>query len=400
MRVLAGLLAALCLLGAGEASAHTRSQSASYWRVDGDSVLARVEADSLDVTRLYALGDIHDPMEEVFRRHVAESFRVSTPAGPCTPSGEARPTPSSTGRIAVALAFACPAGSLASGRLSIEGTLFLSVAATHLHFLQASDGAGGEGEAVLTDTHRRADLTLVKPAAADGAWSAFRRFIPIGVVHVWTGLDHIAFILALTLLAGRARAAVIAASGFTLGHSATLALAALGALAPHTPTVESLIGFTVAFVALRTGKEGPDRLRRWAPWAAAALAAVAAWAAVAYAPVGPLTHLGLALFVLGFGLRATRGGAGGAAPWIAGVFGLIHGCGFAGALQELDLPRPRLLSAVAGFNVGVELAQIAVIAAALIALPYLRRVRGGPAVAAAGLFGLGLYWFASRALGA
>ncbi len=87
--------------------------------------------------------------------------------------------------------------------------------------------------------------------------------------------------------------------------------------------------------------------------------------------------------------------------WLALIFGLIHGCGFAGGLTALDLPKPRLLASLLGFNLGVELGQIMAIVAALAIGAAARRAPGaiaeqGQTWASAGLFALGCFWFASR----
>lgn len=112
--------------------------------------------------------------------------------------------------------------------------------------------------------------------------------------------------------------------------------------------------------------------------------------------MSPLVWFGLAAFVYAYPRGFPRG-----ASWIAVAFGLIHGCGFAGAMAALDLPRPRLLASLLGFNLGVEFGQIAVIAAALCVGLLARRApenlqRSGVAFAGAALFALGAYWFVSR----
>lgn len=397
-------LALLIVAGAAvPAFAHTRSQSASHWRVEGDALQGRVQADALDVTRLYALGG-EAPMEETFRAHVGESFAVATPAGPCAIHGQPQSTPAATGRLAVTIRFDCPAGSLRAGAVRLRSTLFLRVASTHLHFASISRADGAEAEDVLTDAHREAAFSLQADGRRETIWSAFRRYVPIGMAHVWTGLDHMAFIVGLTLLARSLGAVAIAATGFTLGHTITLGLAAFGVLTPHAPTVEALIGFTVAFVALEAGSGGQDRVDRWSGPLAVALLLMAALAAAHVLAIAALSLVGLAAFAFAYPRGFPRGAA--AAPWLAAAFGLIHGCGFAGALSELDLPRPRLLAALAGFNIGVELAQVCVVAAALVIGALWRRsgtdtrFAYAPGAIAAALFAVGVYWFAGRSFGA
>jgi hypothetical protein len=391
----------LLFIAAVPAQAHTRSQSMSHWRVEGDTLVARVEADALDVTRLYALGSDRT-LEETFRLHATQSFEVATSLGPCAQDGEPVFSAATPGRIAVALRFVCPPSALAKG-VELRTSLFLDVAASHLHFATVSGPAGAEAEAVLTDSRRAAQFNLRPATVSQSATASFWRYVPVGAAHVWGGLDHVAFILALVLLARGFVPILIAASGFTLGHTATLVLAALGVLKPDPATVEALIGFTVAFVALEAARGGENRLARWAWVLALALTAMAALAALNVIGLASLSLVGVALFVIAYPRGLPRGVA--SAPWLAGAFGLIHGCGFAGALGELDLPRPKLLSALAGFNVGVELAQAAVIAGALVVaavwrrLP-LQRMTWAPDAICAALVALGTYWFFSRALAA
>lgn len=396
-------VAALFLLcaWAGPAQAHTRSQSVSHWQVEGDVLVGRVEADALDVTRLYALGGDRS-LEETFQEHVDRSFAATTDAGQCVREGQPASGAATAGRVAVTLRFACPHSSLA-GRVELHSTLFLSVASTHLHFATMSGPNGAEAEAVLTDTRRAARFDLRAATAPQSAVASFVRYVPVGAAHVWGGLDHLAFILALALLARGVVPILIAASGFTLGHTATLALAGLGVLKPHAATVEALIGFTVAFVALEAASGADRRLARWSGVLALVLLAMAAFAAIGMIGLAALSLVGLSLFVFSYPRGFPRGAS--AAPWLAAAFGLIHGCGFAGALGELDLPRPKLLSALAGFNVGVELAQAVVIVAALLIAaawkraPERRPVWMAEAICAA-LVVLGTYWFVSRALAA
>lgn len=398
------LLAFLVAIGvATPALAHTRSQSASHWTIEGDTLRGRVEADALDATRLYALGDEDEPLSEKFRRHVGDAFSARTQSGSCAVSKEATETAAPVGRVAAEIVFRCPAHGLSEGRVDISSQLFLDVAPSHLHFASVSDGAGAEGEAIITDAHRTARIVVQQEARKESAWASFVRFLPVGATHVWGGMDHLAFILALVLLARRLRAIAIAATGFTLGHTATLALAALGAVKPDGPTVEALIGFTVAFVALEAAGDGQSRMTRWSTPISICLLGLAAFALVARLGIAASAMAGLALFAFAYPRGFPRGAS--AAPWLAAVFGLIHGCGFAGALGDLDLPRPHLLSALAGFNVGVELAQAVVVIVALAVAWGARKFPGARVALArealvAGIFGLGVFWFVSRTIGA
>ncbi|MEQ1618333.1 MAG: HupE/UreJ family protein [Terricaulis sp.] len=376
------------------AHAHTRSQSQSSWRIDADALEARVEADAVDVTRLYALGG-RESLEALFAQEVSSGFVVAASGEPCSPSGAAHELSGATGRVIAVVRFVCPTGALARGPVAIESRLFLSVAPSHLHFLVVHDSQGGAAEAVLSQSSPSASLTLAAEPAHESVWGALARFFPVGAQHVWSGLDHIAFLLALLLLVGgRLRAALITATGFTLGHTLTLGLAATGVLHPEAQAIEALIGFTIAFVALEIG--GRERMLAWSAPIAGALAIAGVASLVQFTALPALIWFGLAAFVYAYPRGFPRN-----AIWLAAVFGLIHGCGFAGALDALGLPRPRLLASLAGFNLGVEAAQAIVIVVAILVGVATQRApardrANATALAGAALFALGCYWFVGR----
>lgn len=171
------------------------------------------------------------------------------------------------------------------------------------------------------------------------AVETFGLYINIGVRHILPGgLDHILFVLAMFFSARRLRPLLIQISAFTVAHTITLGLVAAGVFAPPASIVEPLIAATIALVAVENifFKD----MTRWRP------------------------------FVV-FG------------------FGLIHGMGFAGFFGSLGLPDGQFWSALMGFNIGVEIGQLAVIlVAALIFWPVRARI-------ADGLYHRGVVWPAS-----
>jgi hypothetical protein len=179
----------------------------------------------------------------------------------------------------------------------------------------------------------------------------------------------------------------------------------LGVVRPEAGAIDALIGFSIALVATENSWLLGGRPRAIPFVVVAGLAALAVAAVAGYGVVAASTLLGLALFSwCHFGLldRAARPALVRAA--VAFAFGLVHGFGFAGILAEMDLPRSRLVAALFGFNAGVEVGQLAVVAAVWPLLRGLARVSDGrwyDRVAAAGsaaICGLGLFWFLTRAL--
>jgi len=199
---------------------------------------------------------------------------------------------------------------------------------------------------------------------------------------------------------------LVIVTGFTVAHSTTLALAALGVLRPDAAAVEALIGFSVALVCAENAWLLAGRPRLVPLAVTLGLVVLAALATLGVGALAPGVLLGLALFsACHFGLldrvaRPARLRAG-----VAFAFGLVHGFGFAAVLGELELPRERLVAALFGFNVGVELGQLAVVLAIWPLLLALSRLGGGrfatplAELGSAAVCALGVFWFVSRAYG-
>jgi hypothetical protein len=160
--------------------------------------------------------------------------------------------------------------------------------------------------------------SLTGPAAPASAVATTVRFLRLGFAHILpAGLDHVLFVLGLALLSPRLAPLLAQVTAFTLAHTCTLALAVYGVVSLPARVVEPLIAASIVYVAVE------NLFRREASW------------------------LRLALVF---------------------AFGLLHGLGFAGVLSELGWPQGRKLVALFSFNLGVELGQLAVIAAALLLL--------------------------------
>jgi hypothetical protein len=228
----------------------------------------------------------------------------------------------------------------------------------------------------------------------------------LGIEHILTGYDHLAFVLALLLLAGSLGQVAGLVTGFTVAHSITLALAVLGLLHPQAAAVEAVIGFSVALIAAENGWLLSGRDPRIAATSLAGLLLLCALAMAGFGVLSLVTLLGLTLFSLcHFQLLARTPHPTRVRTFLAFAFGLIHGFGFAGVLAEMSLPTARLLPALFGFNLGVEVGQLAVVAVAWPVLRLLARLSEGrwylltSQLASAGICGLGLFWLIRRTFG-
>jgi hydrogenase/urease accessory protein HupE len=210
----------------------------------------------------------------------------------------------------------CGAASLARERIGVEHPEGLpSGAVVRIVF---ADGRVAEG---IIAGDQRVFVVPEEPRR----WDVFVAYARLGVSHILTGPDHLLFVFGLVLLADTTRRLLATVTAFTLGHSVTLAAAALGLVEVPVAPIEVAIAASVFVLAVELARDPtrPSAIRR-RPWAMA------------------------------FG------------------FGLLHGLGFASALAEAGLPGGEIPLALLGFNLGIEAGQIAFVACVLAARTFLR----------------------------
>ncbi|MET0164766.1 MAG: HupE/UreJ family protein [Vicinamibacterales bacterium] len=212
----------------------------------------------------------------------------------------------------------------APGGLAGRRIEFLGLQGTISDVLVRVRLASGDTTTILV---RPSQPWVVIPSSPDGPFAIGVAFVGHGITHILGGYDHLLFVLALLLIVRNTRVLVWTITAFTVAHSMTLALAALGLVHVPGPPVEAAIAFSILLLAseiVRVRRGEPSLTARW-PW------------------------------VLAF------------------CFGLLHGFGFAGAMSEIGLPKRDIPLALFTFNVGVELGQLAFIGAVLGTLSVARR---------------------------
>lgn len=216
-------------------------------------------------------------------------------------------------------------------------------------------GAGPDvSQALLDASQTELRLTAPPPALAE----VIRRYIAAGVEHIFLGYDHIAFLIAIVLWARQLWPVVKIVTAFTIAHSITLSLAVLQVVVIPSAIVEPAIAASIVFVAMENFFSREVN-RRW---------------------------------------RDTF------------AFGLIHGFGFASALQQFGLPRGSVAPALGAFNLGVELGQIAIVSLVMPCLIGLERLLAAPRYASPSRMApvvyalsgaiavLGCYWVLERTI--
>jgi len=268
-------------------------------------------------------------------------LEVGSADGPC-PGALAGVSATEADGVAIHLSHRC---GRASSTFTVRLALLHGLSAGHRHIATVVTRDGATETRVLFESSPELRISSAASDTSAGvAWPLFR----LGLQHILTGYDHLLFLFGLVLVGGRLRSFLVVITAFTVAHSITLGIAALGGWAPSPRLVEPAIALSIVYIGIENCFVR-DAGRRWL---------------------------------------------------ITFPFGLIHGFGFAGALREVALPQGQIPLALASFNVGVEAGQIAVLALILPGLVWLGRrpwfVPSGLRALSLGVTLAGVCWFVQR----
>ena len=186
---------------------------------------------------------------------------------------------------------------------------------------------------------------------------SFLNFLSFGFQHILSGLDHIAFLLLIIFLCSNLKILFFAISGFTLGHSASLFSSVQGLIASSTSLVEIMIGFSILVCSVEVLGKKTAQLGMFSNLILVAWA-VLTFSIFIFLPQESLFFLSLGLMMFCY-LRLSENYQNSLnLIFITIVFGFIHGLGFAGAINEIYLPKEDMLKILLAFNLGIEFGQI------------------------------------------
>jgi hydrogenase/urease accessory protein HupE len=291
-----------------------------------------VRPGAVDVVATFARGEftgdgpgVAGPDGGEAARKVTSGIAISADGEPCV-SQTPRFALTEQDGIEIRATYACRADAVKYG---VALRILDNLPHGHRHVAHASSGSYSFQEVCY-----RGHAEIEIPAPSDsaratgtgsgaGSGTGVVGFVRMGIEHILTGYDHLLFLFGLIVVGGRLRALALVVTAFTVAHSITLGLAATGVWTPSPRVVEPMIALSIAYVGVEN-----------------------------------------------FFVRSAEN------RWrITFPFGLIHGFGFAGALREIHLGRAEIPRALVGFNLGVEIGQLAVMA---VLLPIVLRLRKSP----------------------
>src|SRR3984957_19517607 len=229
------------VFAAGSAAGHTRSQSHSVWEINGTAVDLVMTIPTIETDRLGEGG--RGPSDEQIKGYLSAQIYPVAAGRRCALVPPVVTLAALSGYRKYDFTFQCAT----ADELQIHSAAFFDRVPSHTNFAQIQNAATGEfTEQLITNEHQTIDVTGGEGGRLKNA--SFFEFIRMGMMHIFTGVDHMSFLLGLVLISRRLRDLVFVVTGFTIGHSLTLALAVTGILRPHAEYIDALVALTIALI--------------------------------------------------------------------------------------------------------------------------------------------------------
>ena len=401
MKTLGSLLASILLLISfqNESLAHTKSVSYSSWAIQDEEVIVNFTVASREVTKLMEYQANYPSLTDSLRSHLIEHiYSDNMTSKPVINILNTEP-----GTTGLSLKFNIDQ---AEGYV-FDVNIFFNQIPSHIHYAKINYQSGQKRTMVLNENnHQITFLTKADEPLEQGSFDSFKQYLGLGFTHILEGIDHLLFLLALFILCKSLKSLIFAATGFTIGHSLTLALAASNIVIPEVNIIESLIGWTIVLAsieALNIPKHEMRKIQFGILIMVITMSTLSLFSIVDF-KTGFIIGLGLLTLAI-LRLNEDSEESEKLKPMLAIIFGTIHGFGFANILNEINLDRTNFLFSLLGFNLGVEIGQILVLLSMWILTTYLatkiltKDIQKITHLVSSILCSIGLYWFLTRLLG-
>ncbi len=389
----------LLILFQSESVAHTKSVSYSTWNIQEDQIILNFTVSSREITKLREYQINYPNLNDSLKSHLIQKIH----------SDQIKSEPlinvlnTEIGMTGLSLIF----DTNQFEKYIFDMNIFFEEIPGHIHYARINHHIGQMRTLVLNQNNHEIIIFSELNAVEEQEWfDSFKQYIGLGFTHILEGIDHLLFLLALLILCKSFKSLVFAATGFTIGHSLTLGLAASNIVIPQVNIIESLIGWTIILASIESINLPRHELRKiqFGILLMVITVILLSLFEINELKIGFILGLGiLTLAVLKLGEEPDQSEK--LRPILAIIFGTIHGFGFANILSEISLDRTNFLVSLLGFNIGVEIEQILVLLimwglmsflAKKILSSNMKKITG---LVSSILCSIGLYWFLTRLMG-
>ena len=353
------LIILFVLFSINSSHAHYFSESFSKWNISNEDIKVNFNLLELEATRILKIDKYQKLLSnnlsenEIFKIYLEKNLFVESEGIGCDLKDDAKILSSKEGYLRVELNYKCPF----SSDIKIVNNALFYLIDSHIHIARIYRNNSILLEKALFFNDQ--SIHINEEVKEKKIFEQFSNFIHSGFNHIISGYDHLIFVLGLLLLINNFKLLFLAITGFTIGHSITLALTALEIVIPNISLIEAIIGFTIMFVALEYFNEKQN-----SPYISIALLISLSTALlilsvinILHIPVFLLTGL-LIISTSYFLIKNYYTTGDKLLISLTVAFGLIHGFGFGSFLMSTNFDTSQTIVSLLGFNLGVEIGQL------------------------------------------
>ena len=353
------LIILFVLFSINSSHAHYFSESFSKWNISNQDIKVNFNLLELEATRILKIDKYQKLLSnnlsenEIFKIYLEKNLFVESEGIGCDLKDDAKILSSKEGYLRVELNYKCPF----SSDIKIVNNALFYLIDSHIHIARIYRNNSILLEKALFFNDQ--SIHINEEVKEKKIFEQFSNFIHSGFNHIISGYDHLIFVLGLLLLINNFKLLFLAITGFTIGHSITLALTALEIVIPNISLIEAIIGFTIMFVALEYFNEKQN-----SPYISIAFLITLSTALlilsvinILHIPVFLLTGL-LIISISYFLIKNYYTTGDKLLISLTVAFGLIHGFGFGSFLMSTNFDTSQTIISLLGFNLGVEIGQL------------------------------------------
>ena len=351
------------------ASAHYYSESFSTWKINNNEISGNFSVLEVESTRILNIEKYRDlAVKEnlseamVFKKYLEDHVFVLSKNKICPLKKPFEFNLQKEAFVNILMSFQCSSNE----DIKIVNNAFFNLIQSHVHIGRVYDGKEILIEKALFFNDQTLEINPEQKELEFNFFKNFYSFLKSGINHILNGFDHLIFIVGLLILISGLRNLLVVITGFTIGHSITLSLAALEIMSPNGILVESIIGFTIMFIGAEYLIKKTNRYLVTNSFLTILITFLLVLNISTKNNFSSILLIGLLIFSLGyFFLHRSINKKNNLLIMITVLFGMIHGLGFGSYLVSTGINSSNIITALLGFNLGVEIGQIIFVLAIL-----------------------------------